>query len=146
MGENVTCCICFLTEDSDTNSNYWTCTACGRKCHMGCISNWAMSNHNRYRSTFSCPMCRHVYDLSSLPGHPVSTPTPVEPLRPGLTGFIATVLQSVTAGTETGEETLNHTLEQPSPSHRVVPPQPPLLVVHGTGAISIQRLTIVNHF
>lgn len=111
MSEDNNCCICFLSDSSDTSVAYWTCATCQTKCHMTCITRWAQSNHNRYHSTFSCPVCRHNFDLSTLPGVQIPPPAPRVPfviprpvmvvnenpfvsLRPSLASFINTVLQA----------------------------------------------------
>lgn len=160
MEERTTCCICFLTEDlaedtAEDSSTYWICAVCGTRCHMACITNWAQSNHNRYRSTYSCPVCRQCFDLSSLPTVqiPIHIPPPhPDPPRPSLSSFIATVLQSTRESAsahvqrpnpqqaelqETGEETVT----QRSSRRRA-----PVVVINGTGAVHIERLTVVNHF
>lgn len=137
------CCICFLTDEVDHAATdplrFWNCALCGTRCHLTCITTWAQSNHNRYRSTFSCPVCRHCFDLSTLPAlHLPQEPTP--PPRPSLSSFIAAVL---------------HPAEEPQPSDlEAVEPHPsstrrrrqPPIVINGTGSISIERLTIINKY
>lgn len=149
MEEPHICCICFSAGDNNVETS-WTCTTCNTRCHLACITSWAQSNHNRYQATFSCPVCRQVYPLSTIPG--VETiPLSVhytEPGRSGLAAFITSVLRSATA---TSNSPSSHPQEQtPTPPQSVPQVQTtarePLVVVNGTGAINVGRVTIVNHF
>lgn len=59
------CCICYLSDNGLDSNNQWTCSTCNTKCHMNCILQWALTNVV-HRNSFTCPMCRHVFSLSSL--------------------------------------------------------------------------------
>lgn len=180
MEEGTTpCCICFLPDEggeNNSNTTQWSCSVCNSKCHMTCIRNWAQSNHNRHRSTFSCPICRQNFSLSSLPGTPIvplSIPSsPFDSVRPGLTSFIATVLRSTQNNAQEqghGQEPIEDEFEardtNPPQSYTYttsIPPirrtevssrnssqnqeQTPVAIINGTGPIRVERLTIINHF
>jgi len=147
MGENTTCCICFVVINNETPSSVWTCTTCRKMCHMTCISIWAQTNHDTRRSAFSCPVCRQSFDLSSLPGFfSINTPEiplgiPAEiPVRPSLSSFIASVLHSTSPSESpptVGSQVPNRSLPQR---------QPPRVTISGTGPVHVERLTVINHF
>ena len=118
MSEAGNCCICFVSDTSsdtqNTQESFWTCETCNTKCHLNCITRWAQSNSSHSLSTFSCPVCRHSFDLSLLPGlhttdripssiysgsfmipRPVVVVegSPFNTLRPTLTSFIDAMLE-----------------------------------------------------
>lgn len=71
------CCICYLSDNGLDSTNQWTCSTCNTKCHMNCILQWALTNVV-HRNSFTCPMCRHIFNLSSL----IHTDSHVEHLFP----------------------------------------------------------------
>ena len=141
MADNASvCCICLLPEDD----SMWACTVCSVKCHNTCVSSWVRTNYDRVHLTFSCPVCRQNNNLNTVPT--VNLP------RPTLSGFIASVLQSVRlsessehvpdASPDNTESTIHIDPLRYHPRRR----RPPSVSVNGTGAIHIERLTVVNHF
>lgn len=171
MASEHTCCICFLADNGDAAAEFWVCSTCQTKCHLNCISRWAQSNHNRFRSTFSCPVCRQVFDLTTLPGasevrHPFVIPRPImlvndNPLRPSMTSFIASVLQATSHLPTPDVEDSNVAdvdaearvfAEQQNNSPRRVlrrtrcARQPCVFVVTGTGPVHVERMTVINRF
>jgi hypothetical protein len=60
-----TCIICF---NNDSNQEIWTCPTCHTKCHVQCITLWARTNYERHPSSYSCPVCRQNFEISTLPG------------------------------------------------------------------------------
>lgn len=67
---NGACVICFNGPSSD---KMWTCTTCSTKCHTQCISRWAQTNHDRHPYSYTCPDCRQVFELSTLPDSELNT-------------------------------------------------------------------------
>jgi hypothetical protein len=60
-----TCIICF---NNDSTQEIWTCPTCQTKCHVQCITLWARTNYERHPSSYSCPVCRQNFEISTLPG------------------------------------------------------------------------------
>lgn len=154
MGDVSVCCICFSVGDENVETT-WTCNTCNTKCHLTCISNWAQTNHNRYSATFSCPVCRHMYPLASVVGTDATPSTThyVDYGRSGLATFITSVLRSTSAvqhdpvvqQEDEVRDTVAETTERAAASSSSQS-RGPLVVVNGTGTITIGRVTVVNHF
>jgi hypothetical protein len=142
------CCICLLPEDD----GMWACAVCSVKCHNTCVNSWVRTNYDRIQMTFSCPVCRQTNNVTTLPRFDIPRPT--------LSGFIASVLQSVRLSeTDPDAQSYDYTQENavpvsvpvsvpvgPVPAGPVRQRRPPMVSINGTGAIHIERVTIVNHF
>ena len=73
------CLVCLSPMGSET----WSCSQCHAQCHLSCVLQWTIRSIVSAQTpshVFTCPNCRHVHHIDSLPGfhanvHPTTPST-----------------------------------------------------------------------
>lgn len=72
MQQEIQCPVCLNNTPTE-----WVCSECHNHFHLLCILQWTLRlvMNGRKVNEFTCPSCRHVHDIRSLPGFEESEPS-----------------------------------------------------------------------
>lgn len=89
-----TCLVCL----SELGSEPWSCTQCHAQCHLLCVLQWTIRSlvNSLAQSSFTCPNCRYLHHVDTLPGFQTESTRPTPRSMPAATTIRMTPISNPT--------------------------------------------------